>query len=156
MCNEVCKFNDGMAVNRSMNIWLIIAGVLSAIAAFLHLGCIYFGAQWYRFFGAGEHMAMLAEQGSIEPVLITAAIASVLFTWSLYAFSAAGLIVKLPLIRTALLLITLIYLVRGAAGFMLIQHPMGRSPDFWVWSSLICLSFGVVHLIGLKKQWKNL
>lgn len=62
-----------MAVNRSMNIWLIIAGVLSAIAAFLHLGCIYFGAQWYRFFGAGEHMATLAAQGSIEPVLIVSA-----------------------------------------------------------------------------------
>ena len=156
MCNEVSKLHDHMVVNRYMNIWLIVAGTLSAIAAFLHLGCIYFGAAWYRFFGAGEHMATLAAQGSIEPVLITALIASVLFIWSLYAFSAAGLIVKLPLIRTALLLITLIYLVRGAAGFMLIQHPMGRSPDFWIWSSLICLSFGVVHLIGLKKQWKNL
>ncbi|KKK66980.1 hypothetical protein LCGC14_2958640, partial [marine sediment metagenome] len=48
-----------------MNICLIVAGTLSAIAAILHLGCIYFGAPWYRFFGAGEQMAQLAEQGSI-------------------------------------------------------------------------------------------
>ncbi len=156
MCNEIYKLNNVMEEGKYMNIWLVIAGALNAIAALLHLGCIYFGAQWYRFFGAGEHMVMLAEQGSIEPVLITSAIALVLVTWSLYALSAAGLIFKLPLTRTALLLITLIYLIRGAAGFLLIQNPMGRTPDFWVWSSLICLAFGVVHLVGLKTQWKNL
>lgn len=156
MCNEIYKLNNVMEEGKYMNIWLVIAGALNAIAALLHLGCIYFGAQWYRFFGAGEHMVMLAEQGSIEPVLITSAIALVLVTCSLYALSAAGLIFKLPLTRTALLLITLIYLIRGAAGFLLIQNPMGRTPDFWVWSSLICLAFGVVHLVGLKTQWKNL
>ena len=57
-----------------MNIFLIIAGSLSAIAAILHLGCIYFGAPWYRFFGAGEQMAILAEQGSVQPTLITSGI----------------------------------------------------------------------------------
>ena len=54
-----------------MNIFLIIAGTLSAIAAILHLGCIYFGAPWYRFFGAGEHMAVLAERGSIQPTSVS-------------------------------------------------------------------------------------
>ena len=46
-----------------MNVFLIVAGTLSAIAAILHLACIYFGAPWYRLLGAGEHMAELAEQG---------------------------------------------------------------------------------------------
>ncbi|MFU2508839.1 hypothetical protein [Pseudoalteromonas sp. ASV78] len=139
-----------------MNICLIVAGTLSAIAALLHLGCIYFGAPWYRFFGAGEQMAQLAEQGSIKPTLITFAIFIVLATWSLYAFSAAGLILKLPLVRLVLILITTIYLVRGVAGFFLISSPIGRSPEFWVWSSVICLSLGVIHLIGLKQQWQSL
>ena len=139
-----------------MNIFLIVAGTLSAVAAILHLGCIYFGASWYRFFGAGEKMALLSEQGSIQPTLITSVIVIVLSIWSMYAFSAAGIIFKLPLIRLALVSITLIYLARGIAGFFLINSPMGRSPEFWVWSSVICLSFGIVHLIGLKQQWASL
>jgi hypothetical protein len=77
-----------------MNIYLLIAGLLSAVATLLHLGCIYFGASWYRFFGAGEQMALMAEQGSYQPTLITLGISSVLALWSAYAFSAAGLIIR--------------------------------------------------------------
>lgn len=145
-----------MELYQNMNIFLLVAGTLSAIAALLHLACIYFGASWYRFFGAGEQMAVLAEQGSSQPTIITSGIVLVLIIWSLYAFSAAGIIFKLPLIRLALALITLIYLVRGIAGFFLINTPMGRSPEFWIWSSAICLFFGIVHFIGLKRQWANL
>ncbi|MFY8350518.1 hypothetical protein AAEU29_08305 [Pseudoalteromonas sp. SSM20] len=139
-----------------MNIYLIIGGALSAIAALLHLGCIYFGAPWYRFFGAGEQMAQLAEKGSIQPTIVTSVIFIILTTWSLYAFSAAGAIIKLPLMRLALAIITFIYLSRGIAGFFLINHPMGRSPEFWLWSSAICLTIGLFYLIGLKQQWANL
>ncbi len=138
-----------------MNIYLFISGVLSAIAAILHLSCIYFGASWYRFFGAGEEMALMAEQGSSHPTIVTLGIFSILSIWSLYAFSAAGLIFRLPLLRTALILITSVYLIRGVAGFALIDMPMGRSPEFWLWSSIICLTFGVFHAIGLKKQWST-
>jgi hypothetical protein len=139
-----------------MNVFLIIAGILSAIVAILHIGCIYFGAPWYRFFGAGEQMAVLAERGSIQPTLITSGIVLVLSIWSLYALSAAGIIFRLPLVRVALILITVIYLVRGIAGFFFVSSPMGRSPEFWLWSSSICLCFGIIHLIGLKQQWASL
>jgi hypothetical protein len=81
-----------------MNLLLISAGTLSAISALLHLACIYFGATWYRFFGAGEQMAQLAEQGSVRPTLITLGITAVLAMWSLYAFSAAGIIGRFPFI----------------------------------------------------------
>jgi hypothetical protein len=77
-----------------MNIMLTIAGTLSAMAAILHIACIYFGAPWYRLLGAGEHMSKLAEQGCLIPTAITSAIVLVLFIWSLYAFSAAGLTVQ--------------------------------------------------------------
>lgn len=139
-----------------MNIYLLTGGILSAIAALLHLGCIYFGASWYRFFGAGEQMALMAEQGSAQPTLITLGIFSILALWSAYAFSAVGLIIRLPLIRLALVLISLIYITRGIVGFTLINNPMGRSPEFWLWSSSICLTFGLIHSIGLKAQWSKL
>jgi len=53
-------------------------------------------------------------------------------------------------------LITLVYLVRGLAGFTLMNNPMGRSPEFWLWSSAICLTLGIFHVIGLTKQWEKL
>lgn len=135
---------------------LILAGTMSLIAAALHLGCIYFGASWYRLFGAGEHMALMAEQGSIKPTLITLTITSVLMTWSLYAFSAAGAIIKLPFIRGILFLITAIYIFRGVAGYFFMNNTLGRTPEFWIWSSSICLIIGLVHLIGLKQAWSKL
>jgi len=139
-----------------MNYYLIAAGCLSALAALMHVGCIVFGAPWYRFFGAGEQMASMAEQGLIKPTIITSFIVVVLSIWSLYAFSAAGLIIRLPLLRFALIGITTVYIVRGVAGFYFVSSPMGRSPEFWVFSSVICLTIGVLHLIGLKQLWSSL
>lgn len=136
-----------------MNTMLIFAGILNAMAAALHIACIYFGAPWYRLLGAGENMAKMAEQGNPIPTIITSGITLILFIWSLYAFSAAGLISKLPLIHLALVTITTIYLVRGVIGLFLIANPMGQSPGFWLWSSAISLLIGIVHLIGLTQQW---
>jgi hypothetical protein len=118
----------------------------------MHIGCIIFGASWYRFFGAGEKMAIMAEQGLIKPSIITSFIVIVLSIWSLYAFSAAGVIGHLPSVRLALIVITAIYRVRGAVGFYFVSNPMGRTSEFWIWSSAICLSIGLLHLIGLQQR----
>ena len=70
---------------------------------------------------------------------------------SAYAFSAAGLIVRLPFIRLVMPLITLIYLIRGLAGFTLMDNPMGCTPGFWLWSSGIYLTIGIFHADGLPQ-----
>ncbi len=62
-------------MTRPRNPWLIAAGVLSAAAALLHLAIVAGGPDWYRFFGAGEGMARMAERGLLRPTLITLAIA---------------------------------------------------------------------------------
>ena len=138
------------------NAFLVAGGALSALAALLHLGCIAFGAPWYRFFGAGEQMARLAASGSSYPALVTIAIALVLLTWSLLAFSGAGLVRKLPLLRTGLCLVTAIYLARGAAVLPLMAFVPGRSTTFWWWSSAICLIIGLIHMVGLRQVWARL
>ena len=57
------------------NAFLIAGALLSALAAALHVGCIVFGAPWYRFFGAGERMAQMAIAGNWYPTVVTAVIA---------------------------------------------------------------------------------
>jgi hypothetical protein len=139
------------------NPYLLAGAVLSAIAALLHLCCIFFGPSWYRFFGAGERMAQLSAAGHIAPALITTGVAGVLALWSLYALSGAGLIPKLPLVRVALCAITGIYVLRGLAGFVLaVVAPGERSVAFWCWSSLICLGIGALHLVGTRQVWSQL
>jgi len=58
------------------------------------------------FFGAGERMATMAEQKSWVPTIITLLIALVLFCWGLYAFSAIGLLIQLPLLKPVLVVIS--------------------------------------------------
>lgn len=136
-----------------MNIFLLIAGIFHLFAAVAHLGCIYFGASWYRFFGAGEEMATLAERGSIKPTLITFVVVILLCIFALYAFSASGLISLLPFTRYVMLAVLGVFFIRGVLGFFLIKKPMGRSVKFWFWSSSICLGVAFFHLIGLQQQW---
>jgi hypothetical protein len=135
------------------NSFLIVGAVLSSLASLLHIGCIIFGAPWYRFFGAGEQMARLADAGSITPTLITAGIAAVLFVWALYALSGARVISPMPLTRVALVAITGIYLVRGLAVLPVAMFMPAQNTAFLWWSSLICLGFGVVHAVGLRQVW---
>ncbi len=143
-------------MDETPNAFLIAGAALSALAALAHAGCIVFGAPWYRFFGAGERMARMAEAGSWYPALITAIIAAVLATWSLYALSGAGVIPRLPLLRLGLCAITGVYLLRGLAGVPFAMVATERGAAFWLWSSAICLAIGLVHLAGLRQVWPRL
>lgn len=136
--------------------WLIAAGFLSVAASLLHVATIIGGADWYRFFGAGEEMARAAERGSPMPGLVTAAIAAILAIWALYAFSAAELIRRLPLLRTALVLITGVYLVRGLALFPLLALKPQLVDTFEIVSSLIVLCFGATYAVGTWLSWPRL
>lgn len=134
---------------------LILAGCLSALAALLHVAVIVGGPDWYRFFGAGEEMARMAELGMIQPTLITLGISAILAIWAAYAFSGAGLIARLPLLKTGLVVITLIYLARGL--LVLPALVMGVPLDaFGWWSSLIVLGYGLTYLIGTWRAWPAL
>ncbi len=137
--------------------WLTVGGWLSVAAAVAHLAAIAGGGDWYRFFGAGEAIAAAAERGSPVPALLTFGIATVLGIWAAYAFSGAGRIRKLPLLRTGLVVIGAIYLLRGSA--LLVPTGLGRpdlSPAFIFWSSAIVLVYGLAYAIGTWRAWPNL
>lgn len=135
---------------------LAIGGGLSAAAALLHLAVIWGGPSWYRFFGAGEGMARAAERGSMTPTLVTIGIATALASWAAYAFAGAGLIPRLPLMRTALVLITAVYLLRGLVLIPALIVNAGAPDPFTVWSSLIVLVFGFCYAAGTWIAWPGL
>lgn len=135
---------------------LAIGGILSVIASLLHLGVIIGGPDWYRFFGAGEDMAKMAEKGLFYPALITMGIASVLAIWAWFAFAGAGLVTRPPLLRTGLIAISAVYLARG-----LVLPPMAffvpeKINSFAIWSSLIVFIYGIFYALGTWKAWPSL
>ncbi|MDQ3124903.1 MAG: hypothetical protein M3Q74_04785 [Pseudomonadota bacterium] len=135
---------------------LIIGGLLSVAASLMHIGCIIGGPDWYRFFGAGEELAIMAEQGSMIPALLTLGIAALLAIWAAYAFSGAGLLPRLPLLRTGLVVISAIYLLRGLVLIpALVIHGSDIMP-FLLWSSLIVLVYGLAYAIGTWTAWPGL
>jgi len=138
------------------NRWLILGGSLSALAAILHVAVIAGGPAWYRFVGAGEDMARAAERGSSTPALITLAIAALLMVWALYAFSGAGIIRRLPLLRTALVLISAVYLLRAFALLPILVLRPELVDTFAMASSLVVLVYGVAYSIGTWVRWSAL
>ncbi len=136
--------------------WLILGGWLSVGAALLHLGCIAFGASWYRFFGAPPLIVRSVEQGAAWPHIVTLGIATVLAIWAAYAFSGAGAIRRLPLLRAGLLAIGAIYAWRALdLPIILAVKPEAVSP-FVLWSSLIVAVYAACYLIGTWQAWPRL
>jgi len=138
------------------NGFLIIAALCSGTVAVLHAGCIIFGGDWYRFLGAGEQMAVMADAGDAYPTIVTSVIVVLLTSWAAYALSGAGVIFRLPLLRTALCLIATVYILRGVFFVPLMPIFPGNSVVFWLVSSMVCLAFGLIYAVGIKQSWEHL
>jgi hypothetical protein len=135
------------------------AGWLSAAVAALHVVIAFAGPVAYRYFGAGEDMARQAEAGSFVPAALTLFLAAVFAVFALYAFSGAGAVRRLPLLRTGLVTIGLIFTLRGLALIPeLIQYfrrPEDVLPRVLVFS-LVSLVIGLLYLAGTFRAWPSL
>ncbi|ENC6724355.1 hypothetical protein ABKY80_004732 [Vibrio harveyi] len=143
-------------MNRQQNKCLIISSGCCFLAALAHLGCIVFGSDWYRMFGAGEAMAKMAEQGLWYPTLVTLTIAAILCVWGVFALSGAGVIRKLPFTRSILVAVTSIFLLRAISFSALMPMLPDNSLTFWLASSGICLLIGSLFAVVTKQEWSRL
>jgi hypothetical protein len=108
----------------------------------------------YRYISAGleSDLGRMAEQGSTPTTIATVALAVIFAVWAIYAFSGAGLIVRLPLMRAALIAICVIYILRALAMPTEIKMVMNQGYPFrFVVFSAISLLAGLLYLIGLFK-----
>ena len=76
--------------------------------------------------------------------------------WALYAFSGAGIIRRLPLLRTALVLISAVYLLRAFAVLPLVILRPELLDTFAVVSSMIVLAYGLAYAVGAWASWPAL
>lgn len=149
----------------SSNPYLLAAAFATAAAALMHLMIPLGGPAWYAFFGAPRHLVRRAEAHALYPAVSCLVIATGLSVCSAYAFSGAGLLLPLPLLRPILAAIALVFLLRGV-GFPLLEWLWPGSlarvsgsqgmDTFLLLSSLICFLIGAVYAWGLFSVWSRL
>jgi len=129
---------------------LIAGGVIAAIASIWHLLMIIGGPSWYAFARAPDYIVTSARDGTLIAPVSAIAIAVLMFTCTIYSFSGAGLIRKIPLLKSALVTISLICLARGfiiSPAFYPVEllgvwHLVASSVWFFVG---LCFLFGVIN-----------
>ena len=134
---------------------LMFSACAALAGALLHLAMIFGGPAWFRFFGAPGGIVRMAAAGHWYPSFLCLAIAAVLALCAAYAFSAAGLIRRLPFLRPALALIGGVLFLRGLAFIPLVLlAPRAMAgitsstgiDSFLVVTSVLCLAMGAAYL----------
>src|SRR5574341_804465 len=132
-------------------VFLIAGGIVSALISLLHV-ILAVQPVLYRYISAGQEseLARMAEQGSTPTTIATAVLAVMFAIWAAYAFSGAGLIVRLPLLRVALIAICAIFMLRA----LFIPTEIGMVvnegyPIRFVVFSAISLAAGLLYLVGI-------
>ena len=138
---------------------LLLAASASALIALLHILIPFLGPEAYRFFGAPA-LATAAERGSVvRPAAMTFAFAIIFAIWALLAASAAGLVRRLPLLRTGLVAIAVVYLLRGllflTPQLLLLLAGKHQAPQAVAFSAAALL-IGLCYLTGVVRAWAGL
>ena len=146
---------------RNGRIFLILAGSMSSLIAFLHGAIILIGEPAYRFFpGLGDALADMLIAGSIVPTVIVVVITGFFLVYALYAFSGARILPALPLLRLGLCTITAIYVLRGLSNipYYLNIFLGGKKlePGNAVLYDSISLGIGLLYWIGTRMEWESL
>lgn len=138
---------------------LFWCGIVAVVGAALHIAILVGGADWYAFFGAPRRLVEMARVGNPRAAISCLVIAAILLTLACYAFSGAGVLRRLPFLRSALTLIAAALLLRGVLFVPLIVWRPGvlagvcdcqRVDTFIIVTSLICLGTGIGFAIGAR------
>ena len=140
---------------KKHNTFLLIAGLLSLGVAVFQ-AAISFVPEWSAYFGAGNALV-----SNPTLLLVAGLVVTVLFAIAgLYGLSGAGVIRRLPLLRTGLIVITLVYIYRGILFIPQFLVTIGALPSpepiplQYLLSSLVALIIGLLYLVGLIVGWK--
>lgn len=122
-------------------------GYFSLAFAVFQVTAIWWPASTIQYFGGPARLSV--ERPIIYAVLCLGA-AAILVLFGLYALSGAGQIRRLPLLRTALIAATAIYLLRGLV--LIPQMPLVlKHPEFFRFAlfSLVSLCVAIAHAGGV-------
>ena len=126
---------------------LISAGIIASASAIWHLLCLWGGPSWFAFARAPQQIIDSAQQGTLLAPIGTIIVAGLMFLCTVFAFSAAGLIRKLPLVKPALMTIAMLCTLRGLIAIPVFITATGL--DLWqIIASMVWLYVGIGFIAG--------
>ena len=134
---------------------------MSTIIALLHVWIMLIGEPAYRYLaGIGDQLADLLVIGSFLPTILVSAITLVFVVFAIYAFSGAGLVIRLPFLHLGLLAIGATYLLRGIMNipfyvFVLIEKYEITSYRSFLFDA-VSFTIGLFYMLGTILEWKRL
>ena len=132
---------------------LISAGVIASASAIWHLLCIVGGPSWFAFARAPQQIIDSAQRGTLLAPIGTVIVASLMFSCTVFAFSAAGLIRKVPLLKSALITIATLSILRGLIAIPTFATPTGL--DIWqIVASTVWFYVGICFIAGTIEQYR--
>ena len=98
-----------------VKIALSLAALISVLTAIAHLSCIVLGPACFEAQMAPPALVESATNGTMLAPVATLIIAGLFIVCGIFALSAIGIVTRLPYVRPALLLISVVCLLRGVA-----------------------------------------
>lgn len=136
--------------------WLVAGGALATAGALLHVAVIAGGQAWYAYFGAPPTVVEAARRGEWSAPAVTLLIAAAIGLCATYAFSGAGLMPRLPLLRLALCTIAFLCIARALLFIPLLALKPQLVTPVETASSLAFLAIGLLYLAGTVRRWSAL
>ena len=131
---------------------LISAGVIASASAIWHLLCIIGGPNWFAFARAPQQIIDSSQQGTLLAPIGTVIVASLMFACTVFAFSAAGLMRKVPLLKTALITISILCITRALIAIPTFINSAGL--DIWqIIASSVWFYVGISFAAGSIEQF---
>lgn len=142
------------ALNFSLTSKLLMsAGWIAIASAIWHLLCIFGGPSWFAFARAPQQIIASAHQGTLLAPIGTIIVAGLMFLCAVFAFSAVGLIRKVPLIKPALITIATLCTLRGLIAIPTFTNPL--AVDVWqIVASTVWFYVGICFIAGSIEQYR--
>lgn len=126
---------------------LFVGSILSFLVALLHIALVV-RPKLYDYFGASK-LSELSEQGSSFTLWVTLGLVIMFVVWGFYGLSGAGIIRQLPLLRTVLIGIGTIYLLRALMlPSDILKFAQHARPFRFIILSVGSLLAGLLYLIS--------
>ena len=139
-----------MNKNKVGLLFLGIAAVIAILTALAHMSCIFLGESCYRSQLAPEVIIQSAVNGTLLAPVGTTFISMLFLVCAIYALSAANLIMKLPLLKTAIYSISILCILRGLATIPLSLTYPEMDTSFSIIAGLTWFISGVLFFLGFR------
>jgi hypothetical protein len=135
---------------------LLLGAIANFCIALFHLVIVFVGAPGYRYFGVTQ-LAEMQEKGSMVPTALTLGLTIMFTLFATYALSGAGVLRRWPFLRTVLLTVGAIYILRGLPVIReIIELAFGDKAYLMaVFFSAVSLLIGIAYVVGTIPLFKR-